>query len=183
MTQEEKENQDALDPEGEEETLDPQEDEQEAEESDKDNEARLKKAEEYANNQKIRAEKAEKELKSFREKKPEQADKKFSLSHTDIIAAVKSDLEDEDIETVNDYAALKNISFKEALSSNVIKSVIAERKEERKTAEASSTGNKRSGSRSKSGEDLLQEARSGKAVSDGDVSKLVDARFQSKIKR
>lgn len=136
----------------------------------------LAKAKELAENYKIRSEKAE--------KKGEKDTPKTELSQTDIITLAKADIHEDDIDEVLELAKFKKISVKEALSSNVMKSLLAERKEERKTAEATSAGAKRSGTRAKSGDELLSDANTGKLPdTDEGIKELADARFQSKTRK
>jgi hypothetical protein len=63
-----------------------------------------------------------------------------SLSSLDILALSRSNVHDDDIEDVVEYAKFKKISVADALKSNTIKAVIAEKSEFRKTAEVTSTG-------------------------------------------
>lgn len=134
------------------------------------------KAKELANNYKIRAEKAEK-------KEPKDNTPKNDLSQTDMITLARADIHDDDIDEVLEYARFKKVNVKEALSSSVIKAMLAEKKEERATAEATSTGNKRPGGKAITGSELLSQVEAGKYPdSNDDISKLVEARFKSKRK-
>ncbi len=105
--------------------------------------SKLTKAEEIAENQRIRAEKAEGKLKN----KPAAGDtakNEAELSPKDTIALIGAKVTDpEDIDEVIEYAQFKKISIADALKSNVIKTSLAEKEEKRKTAEATSTGNQR----------------------------------------
>jgi hypothetical protein len=65
---------------------------------------------------------------------------KDSLSSLDILALSRSNVHDDDIEEVVEYAKFKKISVAEALKSNTVKAVIAEKSEYRKTAEVTTTG-------------------------------------------
>lgn len=139
------------------------------------------KLKELADNYKIRAEKAEAKAKEGKETAPKT---EMSLSQPDLIALVKGDVAEEDIDDVADYAKFKNISVKEALKSSVVKSMLAERKEERATAEATQTGAKRKGTSAASGDELLQRAEQGKVPeTKEEIAALVDARFKSKANR
>ncbi len=138
---------------------------------------KAKKAEEVANNQRIRAEKAEKKPKD-----DNQAPKN-NLSPTDIIALAKADVSEDDIQEVLDYAEYKKISVKDALVSTVIKSLLAEKKEERQTAQATAVKQQRRGQTSSSGSEALKKAETtGEMPTDKDgMDKLVDARFNRKV--
>lgn len=134
--------------------------------------ARLAKAEELANNYKIRAEKAEK--KGDEPKISKVAPKKSSeLSTLDIIAISKANIETDDVEEVVEYAKFKGISVAEALKSNVIQTTLAQKEEMRKTAQATSTGQTRRGSSQISDEKLLADAKKGILPdSDSDIERL-----------
>ncbi len=139
------------------------------------------KAKELAENYKIRAEKAESKAKNDSQDKDTP---KTDLSQTDLIALIKADIAEDDMEIVKDYATLKKISVAEAIKSSVIRTELAERKEERATAQATTTGNNRAGTSAASGNDLLNKAKSGELPeSDEEMAALVEARFQSKIKK
>lgn len=136
------------------------------------------KAKELADNYKIRAEKAEKRM-SKEEDTP-----KTDFSQTDLILLARADVHEEDIDEVLEYARYKKIPVRDALKSTVVKSIIAERNEERKTAEATATGNSRSGTKPTSGSELLDQVREGKAPeSQDEIDRLVEARFKSKTRK
>jgi hypothetical protein len=179
MDNENLENQDSETPEGEEETLDPQDEGSEQETEQKSSE---KDYEELYKNQRIRAEKAEKELKK-REKPETKSDS--DLSQKDLISLIKADVtEDDDIQEAIDYAKLKKVSVSEALKSNVLRSILDNNKEERATARATSVGNRRKGASYPSDESLLSKASSGDLPnSDAEIARLVDARHKSKIRK
>lgn len=135
--------------------------------------AELEKLKQEARNQKIRAEKAEKLAKSSA--KPD-------LTPTDIYALLKADVEEEDFQEVVDYAHLKGISVKDALKSSVVQGIIAEKKEERRTAEATATGNKRSRPKPPTGDELLHKARTTGELPDReeDLQELVSSAINKK---
>lgn len=142
--------------------------------------ARLAKAEELANNYKIRAEKAEK--KSERTETPKVAPKKsLDLSPVDIIAISKANIEAEDIEDVLEYARFKGIPVTEALKSSVVKATLSEKEELRKSAEATNTGSTRRGTSRISDEKLLEDARKGiLPESDADLDRLTSLQVNRK---
>lgn len=140
---------------------------------------RAKKSEELANNYKIRAEKAESEAKAkeAKEVKVEPTPINDSLTQSDLLAIVRANIADEDIDEVRDYANLKHISVSEALKSSVVKTILSEKDEERKTANATSTGNARKGSERQTPSQLLENAKKGILPdSDEDLEKLILAR-------
>lgn len=141
------------------------------------------KKDEIATNYKTRAEKAEEELKGS--KGPESKEKvetpaKNDLPQTDLLAILKADVHEDDIDEVLDYAKLKGISVKEALNTSVVRTILAERVEERTTAEATTTDTKRSTQRTTPTQ-ILDKARSGDVPEDDDgIDALVNARFERK---
>jgi hypothetical protein len=153
-----------------------------------DNTDEVSKAQEYARNQKIRAERAEKELKELKNKlgstketasTPSKNTEAFS--QTDLIALIKADIPEDDISEVSDYAKLKGISLSEALKTSVVKTILAERKEERNTAQATSTGGARRGATKPDGNSLLANAQRGKMPEgDDDLDALIKARLGGK---
>lgn len=96
------------------------------------------KAEELANNQKIRAEKAEGELKKFKPAETKTEDKN-ELSSKDTIALINAKVHEEDVDDVVEYAKFKKIPVAEALKSGILKATLTEKAEFRKTADATNT--------------------------------------------
>jgi hypothetical protein len=95
----------------------------------------------------------------------------------DTIALVAAGITDSgDIEEVVEFASYRKISIAEALNNKTLKSILSERADERKTAAATSTRSARGGSQV-SGEALIEKARSGDAVPEGQIEALVAARI------
>jgi len=167
---EEKKEEDALNPDEEadlDETADADDDE-------------LKKAKELANNYKIRAEKAESLAKQLKNK-PKDKIKEVKepqvegLGLKDIRAL--SDVHDDDVDDVIDYAKFKGIPVAEAKISIAMQGILKAKKEERKTAEATRTGGSRGGSSKISDESLLDNASTGKLPeSDAEIARLMKAK-------
>jgi hypothetical protein len=141
---------------------------------------RLAKAEELANNYKIRAEKAEN--KSAKTETPKVAPKKsLDLSPAEIIAFSKANIEAEDVEDVLEYARFKGIPVMEALKSNVMKATLSEKNELRKSAEATNTGSTRRGTSVISDAQLLENAKKGILPdSDADLDRLTSLQVNRK---
>ena len=72
--------------------------------------------------------------------------------------------EKEDIDEVVDYARLKGISIFEALATNVVKTILKDKAEQRASAEATNTGPARRGSAKLTDEQILEAASKGKEV-------------------
>lgn len=147
-------------------------------------EAKIKKSEENYLAQKVRAEKAEAEAKKLKGGKDESTLKNDSISQTDLYVLIKANVPQEDIDDVKEYAALKKITIAEALKSNVIKTLLTQKAEERTTAEATNTNASRRGNAKVSGDTLLSNASKGELPeSDEDLDRLVEARLEKKNKK
>ena len=128
-----------------------------------------------------RTKKAEAELKELKVKlKPKTPEATSSSPDALPIAdiAVLSRINEDDIAEVVEYAKFKGISPREALKTNVIKTMLAEKEEERKTAQATATGNQKRGTAKTSDEGLLEKAmtRGELPDSDADIARLVKLR-------
>lgn len=140
--------------------------------------AKANKLEEIARNQKIRAEKAEREAKSPSTQRAETS-KNASLSPEDLVSIVRANIEPEDLKEVTKYANYENISITEALKSPVVRAILSEKSEYRKTAEASNTGFARRGSAKISDSALIENARKGVFPdSEEDLKRLISLRRQ-----
>lgn len=94
--------------------------------------------------------------------------KNDSLSSKDLIAIAKADIHEDDIDEVVEYAKFKNISVAEALKSSVVKTMLSESSEIRKSAEATNTSKVRKGSTKVSDEALLEKLSKGDIPEDKD---------------
>lgn len=159
-----------------EETLDTQDTVEETpEETVEEIKARLAKAEELANNYKIRAEKAEKKAKDG---EPQTTN---TLSAVDLLAVSKAGIEPEDLDDIVEYAKFKNIPLHEALKSTVIKATLAEKNELRKSADATNTSSARRGNATVSDDRLLADAAKGDLPdSEDDLKRLIALRHKAR---
>jgi len=143
--------------------------------------ARLK-AEKIAENQRIRAEKAERLAKGEKprvEQKPTPT--AGELTAKDIILLSKSNIsESEDIDEVLDFAKYKGISISEALKSSTVKSILAEKAEQRKTAEVTNTNSSRRATPKITSEQIIAKSESGEDV---DPEKLAEARMEQRKRK
>lgn len=155
------------------EPLNPEETEETSKEPQPDKQE-LEKLQELAKNYKIRAEKAEATLKEIHKEISPQ-----DLSVKDLTALVKNNVSEDDYDDIFDYARLKKISVAEALKSPVVRAILSEKEEMRRTATATATGNKIQGVSAPSTEELLQKAQSTGEIpeSDEDIEKLITARL------
>jgi len=136
--------------------------------------AELAKAKEIAENQRIRAEKAERKAKE----QPKEAPKaQEGLSARDIYAFVEAKVPQDDIDDVVEYARLKGISPAEALKTSVVKAILTDKAEHRRSAEATNTGTARRGTHRVADDILLKKAESGELPDDpSDLERLVKLR-------
>ena len=153
-----------------EDTLDSQEDvdtSDQHDESDDDGNEELTKAQELARNQKIRAEKAEKELKRLKaqdaQKTDTPTDKVGSGYSLQDIRAL-SNVHDDDVERVEKFAKLEGVSVAEAVKNEDVQAILKHRADLRQTAEATNTGKTKRGGVELSAEQIVQAAQSGKEV-------------------
>ena len=143
-----------------------------------------------------RAKKAEAEakiLKAERLKKEEQAkvqpkaDKPsekqdVQLTPMDAIMLSKANItEADDIEEVLAYANFRKIPVKDALKDKTMKTILAERAEQRQTAEATNTGNARRGSSKLTDEQVVANADTGKLPDD--AGELARASNKAKLNK
>ena len=138
-----------------------------------------------------RAKKAEAEAKRLKslinERKPEveakqPSKKQDGLTTMDTIALINAKVtEKEDIDEVLDYARLKGISVGEALKTSVVKTILSEKAEQRKSAEVTNTGPARRGSTQLSSEQILANASKGRMPDDPEA--LAEAHMAAKLKK
>ena len=133
-----------------------------------------------------RAKKAETEVKTLKsrpDKEPEsRPSEPGSLSTRDTIALVQAGVPADDIDEVTEFAQFRKISVTEALKLPLIKTLLAEKAEQRKTAEATSTGAQRKSASKPSAESLLDKARvTGELPDDDDsLTSIVEERLKRK---
>ena len=98
---------------------------------------------------------------------------KEKITHSDMIAVIKADIPEEDLDEIIDYANLKKISVREAIAAPLIKGMLAEKAEQRKTAEGTNTDGSKRGNARLSDEALVANANKGiMPESDEDISRL-----------
>lgn len=140
-----------------------------------------------AENYKIRAEKAEKENKNKKQgssKPNSNSDQSNRLSDEDMYVLLENKVPSADFKDVVEYARFKKISVEEALRSNVVKVMLSDKAEIRKTAQASQSGSQRRQSGRASDQSLMENARKGQFPdNDADIERLAKARIASKKKR
>jgi len=116
------------------------------------------------------------------EKKPEvKKEPSFELSAKDALLLAKADVDLDDVDEVVDFAKYRKITVAEAIKSPLLKSIIDERKEERKTANATLMNNTRKTS-TPTNEAIIEKAQRGELKED-DIDRLVQARMDAKLKK
>ena len=163
----------------EEEVLETSNDEGSDEQDSIDWKAKADKAEELANNYKIRAEKAEKLAKAVKSSEtPKQAPKTAGeITTKDLYALMEAKVAEEDIDEVARYAKFQNISISEALKSNVVKTILSDKIEQRNTASAANVGSVKRGSNKTPDDVLLSKAAKGELPeNDADLDRLIKLR-------
>lgn len=144
--------------------------------------AKLQKAYE---DQKKRAEKAEgkssdnKDTKKVDVKKTTKAD---DLTPKDLYSLMENKVPKEDVDDVVQYARFSKISIDDALDSDFVKRLLADKAEKRATARATNIGYNRRGTGKVSEQALLQKASQNGEIPDDDaeLDRLIDARLEQK---
>jgi len=104
-----------------------------------------------------------------------------AISPTDMFILMKSGVEAEDIADIADYASFRKISIGEALQSEVMKTILAEKAEKRKVAEGTHTGDAPRSSGKISDEKLMSDAKKGiMPEKDEDMDRLIELRRANK---
>jgi len=130
---------------------------------------------EIANNQELRAKKAETKPKKVKTEKDTPKQPGYSLK--DIRAL--SDIHDDDVDEVVDYAKNKGISVAEAKKAPLIQSFLRDSNEIRKTADATNTGTTKRGAKKTSGAELLKKFEETGEVPENkaDLDRMLSSKF------
>lgn len=147
--------------------------------------AELRKKADLAENYKIRAEKAEKEAKKFKESSKKDSSKdEVTLTAKDTLALINAKVSTDNFDTVVDWAKFKKIPISEALKDRTLQAVLRDKEEEKITAEATTTRGVQRGIQKQTPEEIVARASKGLlSDSDEDMDKLVEARMQLKLKK
>ena len=113
-----------------------------------------------------------------KDEKPVVHSNQSELTPKDVYALMNAKVAEEDIEQVHEYAQFKKISVAEALKSTVVKSMLDESSEQRRTANATQTRGGARGTSQVSGADVLAQAEKTGQLPDSeeDIQKLWMAR-------
>jgi len=109
-----------------------------------------------------------------KENKPKEESKtETSLSQKDLITLMKSNIAEDDVEEVLNYAKFRNMSLKDTLESDVIKNLLKVKEEFRASADATHTGTTAKSKGQVSDDDLLLNAKKGlMPTTDADMQRL-----------
>jgi len=92
-----------------------------------------------------------------------------------------SDVHDDDVQEVVDFAKFKGISITEAKKNPTVQTILKQKTEERATASATNTATGRKGASKVSGEDLLDKFNQGDVPEkEEDLKKVIEARWTPK---
>ena len=129
--------------------------------------------------QKTRAEKAE--ILAKQGKKEDKVDS--SITAKDVLILTSAGVaHDEDIELIEKWAQFNKLSIKDALADGTLKSVLATKQEERKTAQATQTRGGQRGSATPTADVILADASKGRLPeNDAEIQRLADARMEKKL--
>jgi hypothetical protein len=128
----------------------------------------------------LKAQKDHWKKKATATKQPEKVEKtenSSTLTIKDQIALAKN-VDVEDIDEVVEFASYKKISISDAIKNPTLKAILSDREEQRKSAQATSTGTSRKSSQTLSDETILENAYKGKMPEMDDIDKLVKAKFK-----
>lgn len=137
--------------------------------------AELEKAKEIAENQRIRAEKAEAKAKA----QPTQ--ERTGLNAGDMMAIKNANITEKDMDLVEKFARDNSLSLRESLQHPHVKAILAYEEELRTSAVASNVENVRRGAVKVTDETLINNANSGKLpTNDDEIEALISARLKRK---
>ena len=121
-----------------------------------------------------------------KEDKKEEKKDDFVFSPKDNLALIRAEVEDEDLDEVLEYARFKKVSVSEALKLPLLKSRLAELKQERATALATQTKGGNRGVKKETGEAILERARQQNLPNEEDdegIGKLAGAHLAARFKQ
>lgn len=134
------------------------------------------------NDQKTRAEKAEELAKKNKGKEKDEKTDSSITARDVLILSGAGVTNEEDIEVVEKWAKFNGTGIRDALNDSTLKTVLATKQEERRTALATSSKGGARGSSTPSIEAILSEASKGKLPeNDSEIAKLAEARMLKRL--
>lgn len=103
------------------------------------------------------------------------------MSYKDVVALNNSKVHEDDFSEVEEFAKFKGISIADALKSQTLKSILKDKEDERKTAEATNTGKARPSPAKADTSKIIEDAYAGKLPED--PAELARAEHAEKLKR
>lgn len=104
-----------------------------------------------------------------------------TLSSADLLAVLKADVHEDDMERVEKFAKMEGISIKEALKNQELKAMLSLREEQRNSAAAANVTNVRRGSTKVTDETLIAKANAGNLPEDDEgINRLIAAKLKRK---
>lgn len=111
----------------------------------------------------------------------EEAPVSTNLSNADLLAVMKANVHEDDMERVEKFAKMEGTSVREALKNPELKAMLALREEQRNTAVATNVTNARRGNSKISDDALLAKASSGNLPdSEDEINRLIAAKLKNK---
>jgi hypothetical protein len=104
-----------------------------------------------------------------RVKKKDGENKGTGLSAKDLLALKDANITADDLDEVQDYAAFRKVSLAEALQHPTLKTILAEKAEERRTAQATQTRSPRGTAKSTGLDHLKRAEKTGEMPDDADA--------------
>lgn len=103
------------------------------------------------------------------------------FSPKDYLALTEYKISAEDFDEVSDFAKYKNVSVAEALKMGTLKTILTERAEERRTAQATATKGSARGQTKPNDDDLLRRASNGESMGEDAIAQIAKARQNKRL--
>jgi len=104
---------------------------------------------------------------------PEDSTAKGDLSSKDLLSVMRANVHDDDLDEVIEFAKFKGISVSEAMNNDVVKTILSNNVEFRKTANTANTANARKGAQKVSGDTLKANLSKGEVPSTPEESEAL----------
>jgi len=98
---------------------------------------------------------------------------KSELSSKDLLSVMRANVHDDDLDEVIEFAKFKRISVSEAMNNDVVKTILSNNAEFRKTANTANTANARKGTQKVSGDTLTANLSKGQVPDTNEESEAL----------
>ena len=105
--------------------------------------------------------------------KPEDSTAKGDLSSKDLLSVMRANVHDDDLDEVIEFAKFKGISVSEAMNNDVVKTILSNNTEFRKTANTANTANARKGAQKVSSDTLTANLSKGQVPDTNEESEAL----------